>query len=245
MVDVFYPPGGASSAVDVTDRALRELGLVGPTAGAVWDVSDRAARLLGRVSADAGAVWDVSDRAGRLLGQVAPAAGALWDVSDRGARAVGLVGPAAASVWDVSDRAARAVGQVSPAAGAVWQSQPATLAVSVAGGANAIATLTLPAPGAGLFIYLTYLHVRRVATAALAGGALLTVTSTNLPGTPSWRTGNQASITVSTFDGPVLVDQAFPFPLKATAVNTAVTIVGPAAGAAVSWHITAHYFTAA
>jgi hypothetical protein len=200
MVDVVYPPGGASSAVDVTDRALRELGLVGPTAGAVWDVSDRAARLLGRVSADAGAVWDVSDRAGRLLGQV------------------------------------------SPAAGAIWETQPATNALSVAGGANAIATLTLPAPGVGLFQYLTYLHIRRVATAALAGGALLTVTTTNLPGNPTWRTGAQASITVSTFDAGLLIDQTFAHPLRATAANTAVTFVGPAAGAAVSWHMTAFWY---
>jgi hypothetical protein len=61
--------------LDVTDRAARALGLVGPAAGAVWDVSDRAARLLG--------VADVSDRAARLLG--------VADVSDRSARQLGAV----------------------------------------------------------------------------------------------------------------------------------------------------------
>jgi hypothetical protein len=48
--------------LDVTDRAARALGLVGPAAGAVWDVSDRVGRLLG--------VADVSDRAARQLGAV-------------------------------------------------------------------------------------------------------------------------------------------------------------------------------
>lgn len=113
--------------------------------------------------------------------------------------------------------------------------------VTVTGGANAIATLTIPAPSAGLFVYLCSLNIKRVATAALAGGAILTVTSTNLPGGPSWRTGNQMSITVSTQEGTVLLDQVYSIPIRASAAATAVTIVCPAAGVAVSWHVTATY----
>jgi len=117
-----------------------------------------------------------------------------------------------------------------------------TLSVTVTGGANAIATATLPAAGAGLFHYITHIFIKRVATAALAGGALLTVTSTNLGGR-AWRTGNQASITVATHEGAILMNQEFTHPIKSAVANTATTIVGPAAGAAVSWHIVIDYFT--
>jgi hypothetical protein len=117
------------------------------------------------------------------------------------------------------------------------------LSITVTGGANAIATATLPAAGAGLFHYITHVFIKRVATAALAGGALLTVTTTNL-NARAWRTGNQMSITVATQEGAVLMDQEFVHPIKSAVANTASTIVGPAAGAAVSWHMVVEYFTA-
>jgi hypothetical protein len=119
----------------------------------------------------------------------------------------------------------------------------ATLTQVVTGGANAIATATLPAV-AGQFHYITHISIRRAATALLAGGALLTVTTTNLGGR-SWRTGNQASITVAPSHPMLLIDTEYSHPLKSAVVNTATTIVCPAAGAAVSWHIVVDYFTAA
>lgn len=127
--------------------------------------------------------------------------------------------------------------------GSLQTYRSADLSVTVTGGANAIATATLPAAGAGLFHYITGLSIRRVATAALAGGAILTVTTTNLGGR-AWRTGNQASITVATFDGGVLLERVFANPLKSAVANTPTTIVCPAAGAAVSWHVVVDYFTA-
>lgn len=125
--------------------------------------------------------------------------------------------------------------------GHTYGDHPATLSVTVTGGANAVATATLPAAGAGLFHFITHISIRRVATAALAGAAILAVTTTNLGGR-SWRTGNQASITVSTFDGGLLLDQEYVHPLQSAAANTATTIVAPAAGAAVSWQIVVDYF---
>jgi hypothetical protein len=130
----------------------------------------------------------------------------------------------------------------SIAGGALVDPRAATLSITVTGGANAIATATLPAPGAGLFHYITHIFIKRVATAALAGGALLTVTTTNLNGR-TWRTGNQASITVDTFQPADLINQEFVHPIKSAVANTATTIVGPAAGAAVSWHMVIDYFT--
>jgi len=127
------------------------------------------------------------------------------------------------------------------ASGLLTQKRPADFSVTVTGAANAIATLTLPAAGVGIFQYITHLFIKRVNTAALAGGAILTVTSTNLNGR-SWRTGNQASITVSTSEGTVLMNQDFAHPLRSQVANTATTIVCPAAGAAVSWHIVCDYY---
>jgi len=117
---------------------------------------------------------------------------------------------------------------------------PSPLAVTVAGGANAIATLTLPAAGAGLFHYITHIRLARVATAALAGTALLTVTSTNLPGAWARRVGN-----LMVAGGTTAENYSFDNPLRSSVANTATTIVGPAAGAAVSWDNAAHYYVGA
>lgn len=120
---------------------------------------------------------------------------------------------------------------------------PALGHADVVGGANAIATCTLPAPGANLFQFITHIRIARVATAALAGGALLAVTTTNLGGR-QWRTGSVMSITVGQPDPTILMDQEFTHPIRAAVANTAVTIVGPAAGAAVSWDISVDYYNA-
>lgn len=119
---------------------------------------------------------------------------------------------------------------------------PVDLSVTVVGGANAIATATLPA-APSLFHYITHISIRRITTAALAGGGVLSITTTNLNGR-SWRTGNVHSITVDIPDGAVLIDQEYVHPIKSDTVNTNTTIVCPAAGAAVSWHIVVDYFTA-
>lgn len=145
-------------------------------------------------------------------------------------------------VWDAAS--ALWVRARSTPNGVQWQqSRPAVNSVNVAGAANAITTLTIPAPaGATQHIYICHLRIARVATAALAGGALLTVTTTNLVGGKQWRTGNQASITVSTFNDSVLIDHDYSHPLRSLNPNVAVTIVAPAAGAAVSWDIAADYY---
>jgi len=106
---------------------------------------------------------------------------------------------------------------------------PATLHVTVTAAANTAATITLPAAGAGMFHYITYLNCRRNATAVLAGTATLIITSTNLPGNPAWSNGN-AMIAGGTVED---IDMQPTTPLKSLVANTATTIVMPAAGAAV------------
>jgi len=232
--------------VDVSDRAGRLLGVV---SGAV-DVTDRAARALG-VVASVTAPVDVSDRAGRLLGIIAgfaatptvdtelPAAAALGDA---------MANPSAPAVWAANtlydpnaSGGASWRRMVGDANGLVTRGRGITAPQIVTGGANAIATLTLAAGGAGLFHYITHLTIRRVATAALAGGLILTVATTNLNAL-AWRTGNQMSITVGSSEPPVLIDHEYIYPLRSAVANTATTIVCPAAGAAVSWHIVCHFY---
>lgn len=116
---------------------------------------------------------------------------------------------------------------------------PAIFEFNTAGGANAAATLTIPAAGAGVHIYITFLRITRIATAALAGGAILTVTTTNLNGV-QYRCGNNM-IAGGTDD---LIKQDFGHALRSQVSNTAITFVAPAAGAAVSWDMQAHAFTA-
>jgi hypothetical protein len=244
-----------TAPVDVSDRAGRLVGAVSVPAGV--DVTDRAGRLAGIVDTELPAAVGMNDGSVRVVapqvsavhylydqaGNVLNLARAAEDNTDAQAPSSNVNKLAAVSRLYAYDQVANAWDRVrANPDGSVQAWRPSLLSVTVAGGANAIATATLPA-AAGLFHYITAIHIRRVATALLAGGAVLAVTTTNLGGR-SWRTGNQASITVSTWDGAVLVDQAFPFPLRSDVVNTATTIVGPAAGAAVSWHIVVDYFTA-
>lgn len=112
--------------------------------------------------------------------------------------------------------------------------------VTAVGAASAAVTLTLPAPGAGLRQYLTYLSINRFASAVLtAAAAPVTVTTTNLPGTLAFSFPADAALLGS-------IDrwrEDFAFPLAASAQNTAVTIVCPVT-TGVIWRVTGGYYVA-
>lgn len=118
---------------------------------------------------------------------------------------------------------------------------PSTLHVTVTAAANTGATITLPAAGAGLFHYLTNIHLARNATAALAGTATLVITSTNLPGSPAWSVGNAMIAGGSQLD----LSYTPTTPLKSSVANTATTIVMPAPGLAVLWRGNCSYYIGA
>lgn len=226
------------------------------------DVSDRVGRLLGIIASITAAV-DVSDRAARLVGIVdteLPSPAALADgvanptLPSVGAALLAYNGASYERVRSNPGDAQTGTGHLPVNAmlwnGASWDRQrgdttnglriqpsPSTLAVFISGGAAAIATLTLPAAGVGLFIYLDYLRISRVATAALVGAALVAVTTTGITGAPTYRTGNL----MAAGDTKDLVNMAFSTPLKGSAANTAMTFVGANPGAAVSWDMQAHY----
>lgn len=105
--------------------------------------------------------------------------------------------------------------------------------------ANTAQTVTLPAPGAGLAQYITHLRLTRAATAALVGTGGLATTSTNLNGR-QWQYGNAAPVGGTLIDA----DEDFAHPIRAQVANTAVTIVTPAAGAAVASVINVDWYVA-
>ena len=118
------------------------------------------------------------------------------------------------------------------------KSIPSNLHVTATAAANAAATATLPAAGAGMFHYITHIHIARNATAALAGTATIIHTTTNLPGSPAWSVGN-AMIAGGTQED---VNYSPTTPLKSLLANTATTVVAAAAGAAVLGRVNVSYY---
>lgn len=111
--------------------------------------------------------------------------------------------------------------------------------VTATGAAAAAVTLTIPAPAAGLKVFINHVTITRFAAAALtAAAAPLTVTTTNLSGSPIYDFDASAAAK-GTIDRLVL---AFPNPVSATTAAAAVTFVAPAT-TDVIWRITANYTT--
>ena len=108
--------------------------------------------------------------------------------------------------------------------------------VTAVGAAGAAVTLTLPAGGAGRFHYITSIELILYNTAARTGGATpVTVTTTNLPGTPAFTFPSAGA--VGTIERRELEPS---FPLRSAAANTATTIVCPAT-TSVIWRVNVVY----
>jgi len=120
------------------------------------------------------------------------------------------------------------------------QGMVTTLTPTTVGAAGAAVTLTIPSPGAGLRVYLTYLSINRFATALLvAGAAPVTVTTTNLPSTLAFSFPAEAAL-AGTIDR---WREDFAYPIASVAQATATTIVCPAT-TNVIWRVTAGYYIA-
>lgn len=219
--------------VDLTDETTREVGRVYPGVGATYPISAAALPLPAGAATEATLATRLADATftGRL-----PAAAAMADNEANPTLtkiAAYLMALDPAGTWD------RMLGNAL--SGLRTNMERATLVQAASPAANTAATLTLPAAGAGLFHYLTHVFIARHATAALAGGGTLAVTTTNLNGL-TWRVGNQASITVAIMQPGVLVDSEYVHPIRSAAANTASTIVLPAPGAAVLWTAWCAYY---
>lgn len=112
-----------------------------------------------------------------------------------------------------------------------------TLAVVLAPALNTGGTLTLPAV-TGECHYITSIQITRAASAALAGSAVLDITSTNLNGL-NWKVGNAMAVGGTQKD----VELSFGQPIRSAAPGVASTIVFPAPGAGVQWVVNVTYYT--
>jgi hypothetical protein len=118
---------------------------------------------------------------------------------------------------------------------------PATSLQTITAATGTAATLTLAAPGAGLFHYITFLEIDEFFTAANVALATPTViTSTNLTGTPAWSVDGQTGVIGKL--NPYIYPYGFPG-IKSTTAATATTIVAPLL-VGVIWRITAAFYVA-
>jgi hypothetical protein len=108
----------------------------------------------------------------------------------------------------------------------------------ILGAAGASTTLTLPAPGIGLFQYISRYQIQRIVSAGplVAAAAPLLVTTTNLVGARTERLPANADAT------GIIADRTFEGskPIRAISANTAVTFVMPAI-TGVIWFASAEY----
>lgn len=114
---------------------------------------------------------------------------------------------------------------------------PSLQATSVQGVANTLATLTLATPPAGQFLYLTSLKIMRAGAAALAGTAVLAITTTNLLAL-AWTVGNASAAGGTQTD----VDFQPAVPMKAATAASVSSVTMPAPGAGVLWSAQATYY---
>lgn len=121
------------------------------------------------------------------------------------------------------------------------EQRAATLHVTATAAVNTASTATLPAAGAGLFHYITHIElVKLYSVIGVAAGAGVIVTSTNLPGNPSWTTEQLAS-PAGTATKVIVYSPATP--LKSSVANTATTFVAPLQLQTI-WRWNISYFTA-
>jgi hypothetical protein len=121
-----------------------------------------------------------------------------------------------------------------------FERPPVIVPITTLSTANTAATLTIPAAPAGMFTYLTMIRAKRVnnSAAAVTGTALLAYTSTNLPNTYAWSSGN----VLAAGDDRIDIDVESGIPLKTSTAATATTIVAPAGGVGVQIRLSATFF---
>lgn len=104
------------------------------------------------------------------------------------------------------------------------------------------ATLTLAAPGTGLYHYITRLVIERHTSALLTAGATPTIiTTTNITGSLAFSIPADAAPQGQVYREVIEMGE---HSLKSTTANTATTIVAPVT-TGVIWRITAYYYVGA
>lgn len=189
---------------------------------------------------------DVTDRAGRALGAVSgtvtanqgTAGASPWPVSDGGG-SLTIDGTVSVGNFPANQGVNLASGPgTSVATPAIMRRVPNDLCVNATGAAAAAVTLTIPAV-AGAFHYIDAIEITLYSTAARTGvAAPVTVTSTNLPGAPTWIFESAGAIGTA-----VRYALSASCAFKSTTVNTATTVVCPAVTGGF-WNVKAIYSAA-
>lgn len=123
----------------------------------------------------------------------------------------------------------------------VAELRAATLHVTNTAAVNTALTVSLPAPGVGLFHYITSIEWTKLySIVGVAAGAGVLITSTNLPGNPVWTTEQLASAAGT---ATRVIDYRPSTPLKSLVANTITTIVAPLQLQTI-WRGNVSYFTA-
>lgn len=182
---------------------------------------------------------DLTDRIARILGTAKAQQDGNWTV---GLDAASLAALESISVQNFPTNQAVNLASgpgTSPATPAFMARVADDLCVNATGAAAAALTATLPAV-AGQFHYIDAIEITLYSTAARTGAATpITVTSTNLPGNPTWPFETAGAI--GTAIRYALTANAH---LKSAVVNTATTIVCPAVTGGL-WNVKVIYRAAA
>jgi len=118
---------------------------------------------------------------------------------------------------------------------------PSTLHVTATGASGAAVTATLASAGAGLFHYITKIHlVQFVVAARTAAATPVLATTTNLPGSPIYS----CDATVGAVGQIFQYDLTPINPLKSLLAATATTFVGPATTSTI-WRWNISYYVGA
>jgi hypothetical protein len=108
---------------------------------------------------------------------------------------------------------------------------------SAVGAVNTAETATITVP-AGLYAYITAIGIEACENATGTAANLLTFTSTNLQGSPTWL------FSVTGAEICYRIFEPYATPLKSATAGTNVTIVSPVATATVGFGIRAYYYLA-
>lgn len=119
---------------------------------------------------------------------------------------------------------------------------PTTTIGTITAATGVAATLTLAAPGTGLYHYITRLVIERHTSALLTAGATPTIiTTTNITGSLAFSIPADAAPQGQVYREVIEMGE---HALKSTTANTATTIVAPTT-TGVIWRITAYYYVGA
>lgn len=238
LTDAQLRASGVPVTGPLTDTQLRATAV--PVSGTFWQATQPVSGTFWQATQPvSGPLTDTQLRASAV-----PVSGTFFQATQPiSAASLPLPAGAATSANQSTVKAASTIAAATDTASVVQDSpqdpRAATLAVTATAAISTAVTLTLPAPAAGLFHYITRINIVKYAGAAVAGAAAPTVvTSTNLPGSVAWSTPTALAIGTQ-----YETDVEPKSPIKSSAAATATTIVAPLT-TSIIWRITVYYYTA-